>query len=265
MGKKKRLTEVDWLACTDPWIVYDYLKRETVSSRRCRLFAVACCRRLWHLLHDPRSRSAVETGERFADGLASPAELSAAMQEASAAREAAEEHWMTGNYESAPAQAFGLDAAFHATNIAISSVYDPPARYIANLLVEAIRASEAAAVYGTAAANALRGVPYPGCYVDNKESESRAYCSLLREIFGNPFRPPFLDHTWLSSTVAALAQASYDNRNLPEGTLEPERLTVLTDALEDAGCDNADILSHLRGPGPHVRGCWAVDLLLGKK
>jgi hypothetical protein len=61
-----------------------------------------------------------------------------------------------------------------------------------------------------------------------------------------------------------MAQTAYDERILPAGTLDPDRLAVLADALEDAGCDNADILSHLRGPGPHVRGCWVVDLLLGK-
>jgi hypothetical protein len=64
--------------------------------------------------------------------------------------------------------------------------------------------------------------------------------------------------------VVALAQAAYDNRTLPAGTLDPVRFAVLADALEDAGCDNADILNHLRGPGPHVRGCWVLDLPLGK-
>jgi hypothetical protein len=64
--------------------------------------------------------------------------------------------------------------------------------------------------------------------------------------------------------VLALAQATYDGRTLPAGTLEPDRLAVLADALEDAGCTDAAILGHLRGPGPHVRGCWALDLILGK-
>ena len=61
-----------------------------------------------------------------------------------------------------------------------------------------------------------------------------------------------------------MAEAAYEQRELPAGTLDPARLTVLADALEDAGCADADLLGHLRGPGPHVRGCWAVDLLLGK-
>jgi hypothetical protein len=61
-----------------------------------------------------------------------------------------------------------------------------------------------------------------------------------------------------------LAQAAYDNRILPSGTLEPARLAVLSDALEDAGCVDRAILDDLRGPGPHVRGCWTLDLILKK-
>jgi hypothetical protein len=64
--------------------------------------------------------------------------------------------------------------------------------------------------------------------------------------------------------VVRLAQAAYDDRHLPAGTLDNGRLAILADALEEAGCTDADVLGHLRGPGPHVRGCWAVDLLLGK-
>ena len=64
--------------------------------------------------------------------------------------------------------------------------------------------------------------------------------------------------------MVALARAAYDQRELPAGTLDTARLAVLADALEDAGCANADILNHCRRPGVHVRGCWAVDLLLGK-
>jgi hypothetical protein len=65
--------------------------------------------------------------------------------------------------------------------------------------------------------------------------------------------------------VSSLAQAAYDVRLLPSGELDAARLAVLSDALEEAGCTDGALLSHLRGPGPHVRGCWAVDLILGKK
>jgi hypothetical protein len=94
--------------------------------------------------------------------------------------------------------------------------------------------------------------------------ERRVQCGLIRETFGNPFRPVSVSPTWLRPQVVALAQAAYDHRDLPSGHLDPARLTVLADALEEAGCADADLLGHLRGPGPHVRGCWALDLLLGK-
>jgi hypothetical protein len=94
--------------------------------------------------------------------------------------------------------------------------------------------------------------------------ERRLQCGFVRDIF-NPFRPVTIDPTWLTPTTVALAEAAYDNRTLPAGTLEPERLAVLADALEEVGCTNADLLNHLRQPGVHVRGCWAVGLLLGKE
>ena len=65
--------------------------------------------------------------------------------------------------------------------------------------------------------------------------------------------------------MLSLAQAAYEDRSLPAGTLDPTRLALLADALEEVGCDNADLLSHLRGPGRHVRGCWPVDLLTGRR
>jgi len=96
-------------------------------------------------------------------------------------------------------------------------------------------------------------------------ADRKAQCNLLRCIIGNPFRPVSLDPAWRTSTVATLAQAAYDERLLPAGTLETDRLAILADALEDAGCDHGELLAHLRGPGPHVRGCWVVDLILRRE
>ncbi len=96
------------------------------------------------------------------------------------------------------------------------------------------------------------------------ETKGATDALLLHDIFGNPFRPVLLDPSWQTPTILALATAAYDTRILPTGELDLSRLAVLADALEDAGCTDAAILEHLRGPGPHVRGCWAVDLLLGK-
>jgi hypothetical protein len=90
---------------------------------------------------------------------------------------------------------------------------------------------------------------------------------LFRDLFGNPFRPIIISPAvlaWNDGVVVRLAQAAYNQRHLPTGKLDNVRLAVLADALEEAGCTDADIRGHLRGPGPHVRGCWAVDLCLGK-
>jgi hypothetical protein len=87
----------------------------------------------------------------------------------------------------------------------------------------------------------------------------------VRDLFGNPFRPVAINPAWQTPTVLALATAAYENRILPAGTLEPARLEVLADALEETGCDNADILNHCRQAGVHVRGCWVLDCLRGKE
>jgi hypothetical protein len=83
-------------------------------------------------------------------------------------------------------------------------------------------------------------------------------CVVLRDIFGNPFRSVVCDPVWRTSTVTQLAAALYDERAF-------ERLPILADALEEVGCADAALLGHLRGPGPHVRGCWVVDLVLGNQ
>jgi hypothetical protein len=90
---------------------------------------------------------------------------------------------------------------------------------------------------------------------------------LLRDIFGNPLRPVSISPVvlaWNDAAIVRLAQAAYDERHLPEGTLDNGRLAVLADALEEAGCQDKDILAHCRSGGEHVRGCWVVDALLGK-
>jgi hypothetical protein len=89
-----------------------------------------------------------------------------------------------------------------------------------------------------------------------------AQAALLRCVFGNPFQPITPDATWRTQTILNLARAAYDERVLPSGEFEHDRIFVLADALEDAGVDAA-LMEHLHGPWPHVRGCWAVDLILG--
>jgi hypothetical protein len=99
--------------------------------------------------------------------------------------------------------------------------------------------------------------------------ERKAQCDLVRELVGNPFSAIALSLavlTWNNALVVRLAQAAYDERQLPSGHLDPDRLAVLADALEEAGCQDQKILGHLRQPGAvHVRGCHVVDVLLAKE
>src|SRR5262249_41928657 len=101
-----------------------------------------------------------------------------------------------------------------------------------------------------------------------RKAEQAVQCDLLRDLFGNPLGPlPPLGSsllTWDNGIVVNLARAAYDDRRLPEGTLDPARLAALADTLEESGLADADLLGHLRGPGPHWGGCHAVDWLLGK-
>jgi hypothetical protein len=88
--------------------------------------------------------------------------------------------------------------------------------------------------------------------------ETAAQITLVRDIFGNPFRPVALDPAWLTSDVLALARGIYEERAF-------DRMPILADALQDAGCTNDDVLTHCRDlKHVHVRGCWVLDLLLGK-
>ena len=81
---------------------------------------------------------------------------------------------------------------------------------------------------------------------------------IVRDIFGNPFRPAAFDPAWRTPTAVALASGMYESRDFGA-------MPILADALQDAGCDSDEVLGHCRGPGPHVCGCWVVDLVLGKE
>ena len=94
--------------------------------------------------------------------------------------------------------------------------------------------------------HARRGIPCP------------AQAELVREVVGNPFRPAALDPRWRTADVVGLARGIYEDRAF-------DRLPLLADALMDAESDDEDILSHCRAAGPHVRGCWVVDLVLGRE
>jgi hypothetical protein len=226
------MTEEQWLAATDPQAMLAFLLESgKLSERKLRLFSCACCRRVWHLLTDRRSRRAVEVAERLADGQAKAFEAESA-------------------YVNANKAARGSDGA----GAALLSFFANPAPTAAAAAVR-----NRPGIYHPSAAPLVAGVT-PG--------EVQVQAALLRDIFGPlPFRPVIVPPRvlqWNSGIVVMLAEAAYQDRHLPKGTLDSNRLAVLADALEEAGCTEQDTLSHLRGPGPHVRGCWPVDLLLGK-
>ncbi len=103
--------------------------------------------------------------------------------------------------------------------------------------------------------NQIRFVVRETC--DDEESKSTAV-NLLRDIIGDPFRSVVFDPAWRTDTALSLARTTYQYRDF-------RAMPILADALQDAGCDNDDILSHCRGDGPHVRGCWVVDRVSGKE
>jgi hypothetical protein len=240
------VTEVERLACTDPTLMLDHLREgKLVSERKARLFAVACGRTVWAWMADERSRAAVEVCERYADGLVGQKALRAARRNAFAASKSP-----TPNPLCPGDAAAGEHAAVVALNVCMN-VRRHGCYEMAN------------ATAGCANSLVFHVLGDAAGWADRK-----ARCDILRDIFGTLFRPVAISPAvlaWNDATVVRLTQAAYDQRRLPEGTLDNGRLAVLADALEEAGCTDTDILGHLRGTGQHVRGCWAVDLLLGKE
>ncbi len=115
-------------------------------------------------------------------------------------------------------------------------------------------------VFGLAACAAAIGTPSNVIEYLLRQNTTKGRSKLgklFQEVYGNPFEPVTLNHSWLTTTVQALANGIYEEKAF-------DRMPILADALHDAGCDNEDILNHCRQPGEHVRGCWVVDLLLAK-
>jgi hypothetical protein len=221
------MTEDEWLKSTAPSTILNSNVAPS-SERKLRLFACACCRQIWDRLPDESSRSAVECAERFADRLASTDELQISYR---LARE--------------------LSTACRRTNI------DDPLQY--TLLAAADTCySSAHSAANTVVADAAWQSPPDEFWGFTRRSEKIAQSELLRDIFANPFRPVSFDSRWRTSDTLGLARGIYEDRAF-------DRMPILADALMDAGCDDVAILEHCRRPGPHVRGCWVVDLVLGKE
>ncbi|MFL5339913.1 MAG: hypothetical protein ACJ8F7_07170 [Gemmataceae bacterium] len=249
------MSEDEWIVEEDLWILMRhveslYLARDSgslpgfmqavVTDRKPRLFACAACRYFWSKLTDERGRRAVEVAERFADKNAEEAEIRAARAQASQMLE----EWTR--------------AGDHLITLERVRRSSSPDRAAIDLVLWAVGESQdgQALERGSSSLGRINVLESLAVITADRFQLAR----LLRDLFGNPYRPSTLDPAWLAwrdSTAVKLAQTIYDDRRF-------DLLPILADALHAAGCCDDAILDHCRGPGPHVRGCWVVNLLLGK-
>jgi hypothetical protein len=222
------MTEAEWLACTNPMMLLEFLQ-DKAGDRKLRLFACGCYRHVWDRLPSDFIQEAVEITERLVDGLAADYELD------SVSRRAMEEKRVMPP----------------SGRVWMSHVTTPLAdcRWMGGWEVG-------------------RHVAWETSGLGVRREERRFQAALLRCVVANPFRPPPplppAVLAWNDSTVRRIAEGIYEERELPAGTLGNPRLAILADALLDAGCEDEELIRHCRSSGPHVRGCWAVDLILGK-
>lgn len=244
------MIEAEWLACRDPKAMLDFL-RGRVSERKSRLFAVACCRRIWRLLADPRSRRAVEVAERFADGLASLEELELAQAQAERAREACTRLSSSGF----------LAASYLAAHSAMHAAYHPQAalspprslgRPPKGKSPEPILPRDLYPGYAADSAASARGAESGQRHEAIVQHEKAAQATLLRELCGNPFVADPPSSRW-PSKVARLASAQYTGQAC---------VLELHDALLQAGLPA--LAEHFHLEQSHPKGCWVVDHILGK-
>jgi hypothetical protein len=256
------MTEAEWQAATDPKPMLSFLARKA-SDRKLRLFSVACCRRIWPFVSDPGSRDVVDLTEAAADGAIDPQRVLAL-----------DYYRLTGDhgdkiepYRTASKVAGTVGCTF------IAPLFDDDtfpgceftyalgtARAAAYVVAESQHEPDEPAgpfdLQSLLAANRKR-MERADDFLKAGMAEQSSQASLLRCVVGNPFRLVALDPSWLTSTVVQLAAGIYEERAF-------DRLPILADALQDAGCEEEQVLAHCRGDGPHVRGCWVVDLLTGR-
>jgi predicted metal-dependent HD superfamily phosphohydrolase len=243
------MQEREWLVSGDPSRMLTLL-RDKASERKLRLFGCGCCHRLVEISGEGLIKNLKELTEGYADGRVMDVELRNAR---STYFDYFDGPWFDSGdrewekiediqFKSAVAAAVFSVAGGSVDNCEVNS--DSPA---IDQVLEVIRWTEIVA----------NRVVKPASLEHLTSGQREFEAGLLREIFGNPFHAVRVDRSWLSNSGIGLANSIYDERAF-------DRMPILADALEDAGCDNADILEHCRQPGEHVRGCWVVDLILGK-
>jgi hypothetical protein len=234
------VSEANWLSRAKPsdlLTMYTRKARQTKAAPRLlRLCACACAWQLepWLRPQDAVCRTAVAAAEAFADGVGDPAALARLADEVFPLG--------PGMYSRFPPRIMPVRTAFRET------LNPDPSTAAAG----AVTCAEIATADG---ADSRARVVVTGEVGPSRITPVLA--GLVRDVLGNPFRPPVpLAPAWVTATVAGLASTIY-------ATGAFDRLPILADALEDAGCTDKALLAHCRGPGPHARGCWAVDLVRG--
>ena len=219
------------------------------GSRRTRLLAVAFCDRVAHFLPNEESREWIEVARRYADKKASRAEMVANHAEADRAysKTCEASDWLQG-----------LAAAAQLALQAVMGTVRPTNRYYAGGVAES--AAHAAGLAVDCNTSEVYGIPVSDPLA--LAAESAAQLQLLRDVLGRPDGLSLSQMSdsiaWQGGLVPKLARSIYDDRAF-------DQMPILGDALEDAGCGDDAILAHCRSPGPHTRGCWVVDLILGKQ
>jgi len=236
------MTEVEWQKCKKPNLMLEFVKGKA-SQRKLRLLACSYCRRISRLLDPGTDVQTLDIAERFADAAATLVELRAAKSNHST-KDQTMGAWLI--------------------NGAMRAVTHQQAWWAVRDTIHCVLHAVSMEADAADTDQPFKSRNDPSSYTHLRErcigSEAAAEADLMRCVF-TPFGQVGIDRRRLASnngTVASLAQAIYDERAF-------ERMPILADALEDAGCTNQDILLHCRSLGEHARGCWVVDLLLGKK
>ena len=245
------MTESDWLSTDSPLRMFRYV-RARLSARKLQLLACGCCRLFDGMFSDDQ-RQALAAVERHVDGLAEQDEYVAACAQFG------RDHM--GHLVPTPTGAVSVSTGVSPTAalaFALQSVISTPADDGLHRVLD------------WAAATASRSVG-PGQHRTATQSANRNMCEVFREIVGNPFlERATAGPEWSAAGGRAapwMLRVSETARGIARGVQAEQafdRLPILADALEDDGCADAELLSHLRYHSHHLRGCWAVDLVLGK-
>ncbi len=244
--------EDEWIGSTDAFKMLEHLRfelwssAENIDERKQRLFACACCRRIWELIPHEIGREAILIAEAHADDHASESDI----------------RRVTDSLRDLPDPYFGSFGRFAeilrseaGAESMVSVLEDHDQRDTAALL--ACYSALLLPQFISPIAEAARSMTSSEKRYEVAAEEQKAHCDLIREIFGNPFRHREFDARWKNETTQKLARSMYDDRTF-------QIMPILGDAIEEAGCTDDTLLSHCRDEGiTHVRGCWVVDSVLG--